>query len=76
MFSPSQAVKSFSLALLNKFLKVFHRPKFAQKKVFFSPRGSAGVATLKALSQGSRTALPCLRIAFWSTHKFNTHTHT
>ena len=27
--------------------KVFHCPKFAQKKAFFSPRGSAGVATLR-----------------------------
>ena len=32
--------KNISLALFNKILKVFHRPKFAPKK---SPRGSAGV---------------------------------
>ena len=36
--------------LTGVFLKVFRRPKFAQK-MFFSPRGSAGRATLKVQSR-------------------------
>ena len=43
--APLRPLKIISPALFNKILKVFHRPKFAQIKVFFSPRGSAGVAT-------------------------------
>ena len=38
--------KNFSPPIFHQILKVFHRPKFAQKKSFFSPRGSAGGATL------------------------------
>ena len=42
MFSPLRPAKIFSPPIFHQILKVFHRPKFAQKKVVFSPRGSAG----------------------------------
>ena len=49
--APLRPLKNTSPALLKKIKKVLHRPKFAQKKVFFSPRGSAGVATLNLKSE-------------------------
>ena len=46
--APLRPTKNFSPPIFHQILKVFHHPKFAQKKkVFFSPRGSAGGATLK-----------------------------
>ena len=44
--APLRPLKNISPALFTEILKSFHRPKFAQKKSVFSPRGSAGVATL------------------------------
>ena len=49
--APLRPLKNISPALFNKILKGFHRPKFAQKKSFFSPRGSAGVATLRKVNK-------------------------
>ena len=46
VFSPSQALKKYFTGTFHQILKVFHRPKISTKNVFFSPRGSAGVATL------------------------------
>ena len=43
--APLRPTQNFSPPSFHQILKVFHRPKFAQKKVFFSPRGSAGGAT-------------------------------
>ena len=34
-FSPLRPTKNFSPPIFHQILKVFHRPKFAQKKVFF-----------------------------------------
>ena len=44
--APLRRLKKYFTGTFQQILKVFHRPKFAPKKVFFSPRGSAGVATL------------------------------
>ena len=44
--APLRPLKNISPALFNKF-KSFSPPKICTKKVFFLPRGSAGVATLK-----------------------------
>ena len=35
IFSPLRPTKNFSPPIFHQILKVFHRPKFAQKKVFF-----------------------------------------
>ena len=57
-FSPSTGcIKIFH----RRFLRVFHRPKFAQK-YFLSPRGSAGVATLTKLV-ASLMKVPCLQVS-------------
>ena len=46
-FSPLRPTTNFSPPIFHQILKVAHRPKFTKNKRFFSPRGSAGMATLK-----------------------------
>ena len=52
MFSPLRPTQNCSPPIFHQILKVFSPPKICTKKSFFSPRGSAGMATLK-MSSGS-----------------------
>ena len=50
LLAPLRPLKNISPALFNKFFKSFSPPKICtEKKSFFSPRGSAGVATPKMI---------------------------
>ena len=44
--APLRPTKTFSLPIFHQILKVFHRPKFAQKKFFFHREALQGGATL------------------------------
>ena len=62
VLAPLRPTKNFSPPIFHQILiKVFHRPKFAQKKVFFSPRGSAGGATLSASFCGCMSPVHVMR---------------